>query len=107
MKARVSSDDRVLGSQVVHTLTSALAPVKENCARCGCESTEAPVQMWTCQTCTKGSVVAQFKPAYLPVCTFCSADVWPGALDEFPEVSPPQPAAAADEAGTGGDGPLA
>ena len=58
--------------------------------------------MWSCQTCTKGSVVAQFKPVYLPLCTFCSADMWPGALDEFPEVSPPRPAAAADEAGNGG-----
>ncbi|KAK3288283.1 hypothetical protein CYMTET_4234 [Cymbomonas tetramitiformis] len=36
------------------------------------------------------------------MCKFCSADVWPGALDDFSVVSPPQPASAADTSGNGG-----
>ncbi|KAK3265740.1 hypothetical protein CYMTET_25596 [Cymbomonas tetramitiformis] len=102
LKARVSDTDRVLGSQVVHSLTSALATVTENCARCGCGHAESPVQIWTCQVGTKRSAVALLKTVYLPVCGFCSADVWPGAFDNFPVVSPPPLAAATDTPGDGG-----
>ncbi|KAK3241640.1 hypothetical protein CYMTET_48610 [Cymbomonas tetramitiformis] len=53
--------------------------------------------MWSCLVSHKKSVVANPKPVYLPLCGFCSAGVWPGALDGFPMVSPPQPAAGASE----------
>ncbi|KAK3242995.1 hypothetical protein CYMTET_47333 [Cymbomonas tetramitiformis] len=87
---------------VIYSLTAAVAPVAENCARCGCGHEESPVHMWTCQVGTRRSVVALLKKVYLPVCGFCAADVWPGAFDNFPVVSPPPLAAAADTPGDGG-----
>ncbi|KAK3249063.1 hypothetical protein CYMTET_41495 [Cymbomonas tetramitiformis] len=102
LKAKFSDENRVLGAQVIHSLTTALASVAESCARCGCGHEESPVRMWACQASAKRSVVAFMKKVYLPVCGFCAADVWPGAFDHFPAVMPPPIPKAADTPGDGG-----
>jgi len=90
-RATVRTGERVLTSQVVGSFSGSWGsdvPGVE-CSRCGCSSTESSVRFWTCQVTHKASPIAFPKPQYLPLCGFCTADVWPHALDNFPVVSPP------------------